>query len=334
MVMSAVFDFTAPLFVPADRPERFDKAAASGADAVILDLEDAVAANAKNSARAALRAGFADCPILVRVNAIGTPWHEDDMAALAGPGFSAVIVPKAEFNEAFDALCARSPVPVIALIESARGLADARRIAATDAVVRLAFGSIDYCADLGCAHTRDALLAARSELVLASRLAGIVAPLDGVTAQLDDTRLAEDDARHAASLGFGGKLAIHPRQIAAINAGFAPSDAVIAWADRVLAAGEGAVAVDGAMVDEPVRMRARAILRESTRAIAGTHRRAASLTQFATVRPLKISAWQTMFGWDARLARRVRHVLRGIPLVARLGTTDCFVRAQAEGMPE
>ena len=253
-------DVTTPLFAPADRPERFAKAAASGADAIILDLEDAVSPDAKDGARAALRADFAICPVFVRVNAIGTPWHAADMAAVAGAGFAAVIVPKAERSAAFDALCAGSSIPVIALIESARGLADARSIAALDNVVRLAFGSIDYCADLGCAHTRDALLAARSELVLASRLAGIAAPLDGVTTRLDDPSVSEDDARYAAGLGFGGKLAIHPKQVAAIAAGFAPSDATVAWAERVLASGAGAVAVDGAMVDEPVRIRARSIL--------------------------------------------------------------------------
>lgn len=261
--MSAVRDVLVPLFVPANRPKRFEKAAVAGADAVILDLEDAVAADAKDGARAALRGGFTPLPLLVRVNGLGTPWHEADMAALAGKGFAAVIVPKAESSEAFAGLCATSPVPVIALIESARGLADARRIAANPNVARLAFGSIDFCADLSCAHSREALFAARSELVLASRLAGLAAPVDGVTTAIDDIELIADDTRHACALGFGGKLCIHPRQIEAIRTGFAPDAAEIAWARRVLASGDGATAVDGAMVDEPVRIRARAVLKRA-----------------------------------------------------------------------
>jgi citrate lyase subunit beta/citryl-CoA lyase len=261
--MNADLDFLVPLFVPGDRPERFEKAAVSGADAVIIDLEDAVAAEAKDKARASLRGGFASLPTLVRVNGIGTPWHEADMAGLGGHEFAGVIVPKAEASDAFGELCASSQIPVVALIESARGLADARRIAATGNVVRLAFGSIDFCADIGCAHIREVLLAARSEMVLASRLAGLVAPIDGVTVAIDDAALIASDARHARDLGFVGKLCIHPRQIKAIRSGFAPDQAEIDWAHRVLASGDGAVSVDGAMVDEPVRIRARSILRRA-----------------------------------------------------------------------
>ena len=150
--------------------------------------------------------------------------------------------------------------PVIALVESARGLADARALAALDGVALLAFGSIDFCADIGCAHTRDALCAARSEIVLASRLAAIAAPLDGVTTAIDDAVAVEDDARHARELGFAGKLLIHPRQITPALAGLMPDAAEIAWARRVVAAAEGASRVDGAMVDAPVRLRAEAIL--------------------------------------------------------------------------
>lgn len=252
---------TTPLFVPASRPERFVKAAACGADAVILDLEDAVAAADKNKARAALDAAFTDLPVIVRINAIGTPWHKADLDAVNGKGFAAVILPKSETPETVAQVVAALPgLPVIALIESALGLANARAIAAVDGVARLAFGSVDFCADLGCAHLRDVLLPARSELVLASRLGGIAAPIDGVTVQLDDPAVTRDDAGHARDLGMTGKLCIHPRQIAEVKRAFAPSQAEIAWARRVIASGEGAVSVDGAMVDEPVRIRARAIL--------------------------------------------------------------------------
>ncbi|MBD9597340.1 CoA ester lyase [Ensifer sp. ENS05] len=254
-------DFTIPLFVPGDRPERFEKAAASGADAVIIDLEDAVAPGSKDNARGALQAGFTDYPILVRVNGEGTPWHVKDVSAVFASSFAGLIIPKAEMSNSFADLAGNSPIPIIALIESARGLSQAREIAALAGVSRLFFGSVDFCADMGCSHTRDSLLFARSELVLASRLAGLVAPVDGVTTSIVDADEIASDAKYALQLGFGGKLAIHPRQIEAIQAGFRPDSSEIEWARRVVASGEGATAVDGAMVDEPVRIRARNILR-------------------------------------------------------------------------
>ena len=250
-----------PLFVPGDRPERFAKAAASGADAMIIDLEDAVAPERKAVARAALRpevlpGGIA---LFVRVNAAGTPWHDADVTALAGLALAGVMLPKTETAEGAARLAAALPgKSVIALIESACGLANAREIAPH--VVRLAFGSIDFCADLGMAHEREMLLTARAEIVLASRLGGLPAPLDGVSTVLDAPAEVEEEARYARALGFGGKLCIHPKQIAALRAGFAPTAAQIDWAERVLAAGSGAVTVDGKMVDEPVRIQARQIL--------------------------------------------------------------------------
>lgn len=252
----------APLFVPGHRPDRFAKAAASGADAVILDLEDAVPLDAKDEARAALATYAAPVPALVRINAQGTPWHGADVAAVVALKPAAVMLPKAEDTGTLDALAAAlgPGIPIIALIESARGLAQARTLAAHPAVARLAFGSVDFCADLGSAHLRELLLPARFELVLASRLAGLIPPLDGVTTRIDDASEAEDDARHAAAMGFGGKLAIHPKQVTPIRAGFRPSEEEIAWAERVLASGDGAARVDGAMVDEPVRIRARTLL--------------------------------------------------------------------------
>ncbi|MDP3619605.1 MAG: CoA ester lyase [Ramlibacter sp.] len=259
--MTALPDITVALFVPGDRPERFVKAASTDADAIIIDLEDAVAADGKDQARAALKRDFTDKPVLVRVNGIGTPWHDRDIAALRGHGFSAVVLPKAEFGPEFETLCEQLDLPVVALIESVRGLADARRIAITRNVGRIAFGSIDFSADLGCGHTREALLLARSELVVACRLAGLPQPIDGVTTAIDDAPLIASDARHARDLGFSGKLCIHPRQVTAIQAGFSPDEAEVLWARKVMASGDGAVAIDGAMVDEPVRIRARSILK-------------------------------------------------------------------------
>lgn len=251
----------APLFVPANRPERFAKAATSGADAVILDLEDAVATDAKETARAALAVDFTSVPVIIRINGHGTAWHEADVAAAALLRPAAVILPKAEDPAVVSSVSrALGGLPLVALIETGRGVAAARSISAIPGVVRLAFGSVDYCADLGCAHLREVLLPVRSELVLASRLAGIAAPIDGVTLQLDDPRIAHDDACHARALGLTGKLCIHPTQIAEVLKAFAPNPTETDWAQRVLASGDGAVLVDGMMVDEPVRIRARAIL--------------------------------------------------------------------------
>jgi citrate lyase subunit beta/citryl-CoA lyase len=253
-------DVVVPLFVPGNRPERFGKAAESGADAVIIDLEDAVASNAKKAARDAIRADFTDLPVLVRINGQGTPWHDDDVAAVTKLPIAAIVLPKAELGSALETLAAKCSMPIVPLIETARGLADIRQIAALPGVTRLIFGSLDFCADVGCMHTREALLTARAELVLASRLGGLAAPVDGITTLIDDEALIASDARHALELGFGGKLAVHPRQIDPVRTGFRPDQSEIEWAHVILAGGDGAVAVAGAMVDEPVRVRARALL--------------------------------------------------------------------------
>lgn len=251
-----------PLFVPANRPERFSKAADSGADSIILDLEDAVAVDAKEYARETLACDFTDLPIIVRINAQGSSWHIEDLQAARQLPVAAVMLPKAEIaqnvDEVFEAL--GGSIPIIALIESALGIANARSIAATPGVQRIAFGSVDFCADLGCAHLREVLLPARSELVMASRLAGIAAPIDGVTTALDDLSVSFNDAAHARDLGFTGKMCIHPKQIEEVKRAFLPSETDIIWANKILSSGDGAISVDGEMVDEPVRIRARTIL--------------------------------------------------------------------------
>lgn len=249
-----------PLFAPGNRPERFEKAAVSGADAIIIDLEDAVPAPSKTEARTALRIDFTSLPVLVRVNGENTPWHGEDIAAVARLRPAAVIFPKAELGGRLAEYAATCALPVLPLLETARGLSEARQIAALPGVARLIFGSIDYCADLGCSDSREALLGGRSELVLASRLAGLASPVDGVTMSIDDGEQIAADARYAGELGFGAKLAVHPRQIKAIKAGFRPQQFEIEWASKVLASGDGATAVNGAMVDEPVRIRARSII--------------------------------------------------------------------------
>ncbi len=258
------------LFVPADRPDRWAKAFAAGTDAVILDLEDGVAASAKPGARRALREGrdaidAAPCPILVRVNARSSDDYSLDLDSVRDLGLAGVMLAKAETVADVEATSAATGAPVVALIETARGLAAARLIAA--ACARIAFGSIDFAADLGTAHTPAALASARSELVLASRLADRPAPIDGVTTSVKDPDLVRADAAHACELGFSGKLLIHPAQIAPARDGFRPSDDDVAWAERILSVrgARGAAAVDGAMVDAPVFLRAEQILRRAAR---------------------------------------------------------------------
>jgi citrate lyase subunit beta/citryl-CoA lyase len=260
--MSAVTAARSALFVPGDRGDRFPKAVASGADVVVLDLEDAVAVGAKDGAReVVVRWLTAAGSGVVRINASGTEWFEADCAALAGaPGLLGVMLPKAADPEAIAQLAGRLPgVPLIALIETGEGLRSADRVAAADPVVRLALGTVDLALDLDMDETWESLLLARSQLVLASRLGGLPRPLDGVSVQLSDA--AGADAAAARSLGFGGKLCVHPRQVDAVNMAFTPSADQVAWAEAVASLPGGAVSHDGRMVDEPVRARAHRILR-------------------------------------------------------------------------
>lgn len=254
----------APLFVPGTQPELVHKAIQSGADAVIVDLEDAVADCDKEVARDKLCEAAGYGANIVRINARGTRWHDSDLSALADHPAIAVMLPKADEPKAVADLIGRlDGRPVIALIESAKGLQQAGAIAAVPGVRRLAFGSVDFCADLGCAHEREILLPVRSALVIASRIAGIEPPLDGVTLQWKDVGAVFDDALNARKLGMTGKLCVHPRQVSEVRRAFQPTETEFDWAQRVLAAGEGAVAVDGEMVDEPVRIRARGLLSRS-----------------------------------------------------------------------
>ncbi len=256
------------LFVPATRPDRFDKALASGADATILDLEDAVGVEQKETAREHARAWLhGGGGAWVRINGAGTPWHEDDLEVLAGsPGLCGIVVPKAEEPEWLISAAGRvgAGAGLVALVETARGVRDAASIAACPVVDRLAFGSIDFALDIEAEHTPDALSFARGALVVASRSAGLPGPLDGVTVEVGDAGVAvTSDAARARTLGFGGKLCIHPDQVAVVNHAFAPRTEDVDWARRVLAAArdhDGAFTMDGKMVDRPLVERARRVL--------------------------------------------------------------------------
>lgn len=253
------------LFVPGNRPERFAKAMSAGADAVILDLEDAVSLPEKDAAREAVAAALDPAtPVFVRINARDTAWFEDDLRAVARPGLAGVMLPKAERADDCARVESVTGAKVLALVESAAGLWNALEVAKSDAVTRIAFGSIDYQVDLNIDGEGEPLLHARSQLVLVSRVAGLLPPVDGVSVAIDDAAAIEADAVRARRLGFGGKLCIHPKQVPVINGCFSPTPAELDWARRVAAAieasGGGAVAVDGKMVDKPVLMKAQRIL--------------------------------------------------------------------------
>jgi citrate lyase subunit beta/citryl-CoA lyase len=226
------------LFVPADRPERFDKAEASGADLIIIDLEDAVSPAAKDDARGqAARWLSAGHQCVVRVNAEGTIWHTPDLEMVAVYD-CIVMVPKAEVAVAIGriagALTAQSCV--MALIETSAGVLSAPAIARVPGVERLAFGSFDLAAQLGVdPANKDAMYVARSALVLGSCAAGLTPPVDGVTgAPADDATLVEE-SRYAKTIGFGARLCIHPRQVPLVAGTFQPTTAEVEWASTVLA---------------------------------------------------------------------------------------------------
>jgi citrate lyase subunit beta / citryl-CoA lyase len=261
------------LFVPGDRPDRFGKAAAAGADAVVFDLEDAVTADRKHVARAHVRDWLdRGNRAVVRVNSIGTPWHADDMAMVAtrsGP-LIAVMVPKAESPEGLEDLSRKllEEITIIPLIETAAGILRAAAVCAAPHVLRPAFGSIDLAAQLGIDHqVHGAFQYARSALVTAAAAAGCAAPIDGVTADFTNDSRLSDDLAHAVAFGFTGKLCIHPRQVTIANRCLTPSDADLAWAREILAASHGgsATAHEGQLIDRPVILRAEAILARASR---------------------------------------------------------------------
>ncbi|HXZ08739.1 MAG TPA: CoA ester lyase, partial [Paraburkholderia sp.] len=253
------------LFVPGDRPERFSKALATDAHQVVIDLEDAVAIDAKATARdqvsAWLRADLADADrarVMVRVNASGTPWHREDVEMLRAAGVLRVMVPKAEDAALLADVVSRCAdgAELVALVESVAGVVRMREVAHCKGVANLAFGSFDFGVDAGIDGTGREMDHVRSQFVIESRFAGLPPPIDGVTLATDDADAIAADVLDARRFGFGGKLCIHPKQVEAVNRGFAPGDAERAWAARVLAAlaenPRGAISVDGKLVDKPI----------------------------------------------------------------------------------
>lgn len=259
------------LFVPADRPERFAKALASAADRVVIDLEDAVAPANKALARAALQDRLARASaderrrIVVRINDEQTAFFDDDLALLQHAQVAEVMLPKCERPSSIARLRAACPeMTVLALIESARGVLAAPALAAAPGVQRLVFGTVDFALEMDLSGDPVGFDFAAAQLALASRAAGIAAPVAGVTTAIDDEALLRTELARARAHGFSAKLCIHPRQVDAVHAALAPSAAELDWARRVVAASAAAqgaaVQLDGRMVDKPVLLRALALL--------------------------------------------------------------------------
>lgn len=258
------------LYVPANVEHRVEKALRSAAHAVILDLEDGVAEREKNAARsgAAQALRSASRPwVAVRVNSPRTDQGREDVEMATSLRADAIVLPKAT-PEAVDALGEDGPA-VWALIETAAGLRSAYETAIRSRVEMLLLGTVDLALDLRLMPHRDQveLLQPRASVVIDSRAAGIGAPLDGVCTRTEDDDLLQRESLLARSLGFAGKMCIHPRQLPGIHAAFAPSPEDLDWARRVVEAyetasseGVGAIAVAGELVDRPVVNQARRLL--------------------------------------------------------------------------
>jgi citrate lyase subunit beta/citryl-CoA lyase len=275
------------LFAPGNHPRRVEKALSLDADAVILDLEDAVATAEKSATRAAIAAAF-ERPrrglLYVRINAIDSEFCYGDLVAVLRSGLDGVILPKVESAAGLatiDWLLAQlerdrglppGGIDLIPIIETARGLQQIDAIlAAGTRVRRVAFGAGDFTLDVNMTWSRgeSELAHARATIVTASRAAGIDAPLDTVWVDLTDAEGLEASARTASGCGFQGKMCIHPDQIAVVNRVFSPTDAEIAFAERVCAAfahaeaeGSAAIQLDGRFIDYPIVYRAQRVLQK------------------------------------------------------------------------
>jgi citrate lyase subunit beta/citryl-CoA lyase len=273
------------LFAPGNHARRVEKALSLDADAMILDLEDAVATAEKRATRDAVVAAL-ERPrralLYVRVNAVDTEFCYGDLAAIVRPGLDGVILPKVESAaglatadwllaqlEREQALTPRK-IDLVPIIETARGLNQIDAILATGTrVKRVAFGAGDFTLDVNMAWSRgEAELAyARAKIVTASRAAGIEAPFDTVWVDLADEEGLEASARTAFGFGFQGKMCIHPNQIAVVNRVFTPTEAEVAFAERAVAAfaraeaeGSAAIQLDGKFIDYPILYRAQRVL--------------------------------------------------------------------------
>ncbi|UPV74155.1 CoA ester lyase [Halorussus limi] len=279
------------MFTPGDRPEMMRKAPSAGADVLVFDLEDAVAPGAKAGAREAVREVLADpdfdpdCEVCVRVNPTGIA-ADDDLrgvlggatgdeasAANAAETLDAVMLPKTEDADDAEALAdllaeRDAEVPILALVETAAGILSAESVAEVPEVDALVFGAEDLAADLGATRTDEGteVLHAREHVVLAASAANVDA-IDTVYTDIEDREGLREETEFAIELGYDGKMAIHPAQVAPINESFTPDPDRVEWAERVLAAkaeadaeGRGVFRVEGEMIDAPLVAQAERVL--------------------------------------------------------------------------
>lgn len=275
------------LFTPGNHPRRVEKVFQSGADAVILDLEDAVAVAEKEATRQSVVEAFSarldsSCLRYVRINSLDTPYSEEDVSVCVGEWLHGVVLPKVEGAEQLRAVDARlmqaekeagletGSIDLMPIVETARGVEFANEIAlAVPRVSRLAFGGGDYTLDLDYEWTADeeVLAYARARLSHASRVANIAPPIDTVVLQIKDNDRFEASARRGRKHGFGGKLCIHPDQVPLANAVFTPSEEEIEQAKAVVAAfeaaeaeGSASIQLDGYFIDYPIVYKSQRIL--------------------------------------------------------------------------
>jgi len=258
------------LYMPGSNARALEKAKGLAADALILDLEDAVSPDAKETAReqvcaAASEGGYGKREILIRVNGLSTPWGYQDVAAAAKSGADAILIPKVESADMvrqveaiMDASGAPADMAIWCMMETPRGMLHAEEIA--DATPRLGgfvMGTSDLAKDLHCAHTpmRLPMIASLNLCILAARAAGI-AIVDGVYLDLNDEEGYAAHCQQGLELGFDGKTLIHPKQIDAANETFAPNDEAVAWSRKIIEAhaeaekeGKGVVLVDGKLIE-------------------------------------------------------------------------------------
>lgn len=273
------------LFTPGNHPRRVEKSFSTGADAVILDLEDAVAVAEKPATRASVVDALQHdrtCRGYVRVNSIDTEFCFGDIEAVAGPWLDGIVLPKVERAADLQAVdwmlsslerrqsMQQGSIDLVPIIETAQGLAAARDIAASGGrLKRLSFGAGDYTRDLNLQWTfaEDEIAAARSELVLASRVAGIEPPIDTVFIHIKEHEHFARSARKGREFGFQGKLCIHPDQVAASNAAYTPTTEEVDWARKIISSfaaaeadGLASIQIDGYFVDYPIVEKAQRIV--------------------------------------------------------------------------
>jgi len=267
-MMTYEFSGPAVLFCPANRPDRFDKAV-ERADHVILDLEDAVGAADKSTAREHVSTALTTINenLIVRVNAVGTEWHSADIAAVQAASGTTIMLPKVNRPQDLDGL---GGLEVIAICETAAGVLHAAAIADHPSCTGILWGGEDLVADLGGRRSRSTsglyhgvALHARHNVLLAAGAAGKPA-IDAVHIDIEDTDGLHRESTEAADMGFAAKACIHPKHVASIRSAFADTEEEISWAITVLeaaAASAGDVfSLDGRMIDEPILRHARKIL--------------------------------------------------------------------------